>query len=306
MTSYYDPKKLDCKKLDPADGSIDDSINEYFVYQADLGTGAYGLVYSAKSTDKARREIGQNLPDMVAVKRMEPKNDKYKLMMRDEIRILKHIETPYTMKYYGCYTRGAYVYVITELVPGKDVYDLVVGLLLNDKDRKDITIKLGLGIAALHDHNIVHRDIKPENIMYDKASKRLTILDYGFSCLREPSIGQCEGNVGTPGYMDMKVQGGDFESMKKSDWWSYGQTIHVLYTGRMLYTEQKLFSGRTLGSYKHMDDRLAFPLADLIREIVNPAKPQDKRPTEEYIKERLQAEQTKQLAAAVAAAQITE
>lgn len=260
-------------------------MEEYFVFLQNLGQGSYGTVYSAASTAKSKRDIGPDLPDMVAIKQIIPQKPAHLPRIRDEIRILKHIDNEYTMKYYGCYTTDdGDAYIITELVPGKDLFTLIKRNLLSNEDKKIITIKLGLGIAALHSYNIAHRDIKPGNIMYDRGSERLTILDYGFSCLRtsdpveEESIGLCRGNAGSPRYIDHKLKEDDLESMKKSDWWSYGQVIYVLWTKDFLYKPEKVPP-----SYAPMSDDLTFPFAELIRRIVDPMLSQDKRPTEEKI-----------------------
>jgi len=59
-----------------------------------------------------------------------------------------------------------HLYIITELVKGKDLFEYVRehGAIKEDLAAKVIR-QLILGVKHLHDVGIVHRDLKPENIM---------------------------------------------------------------------------------------------------------------------------------------------
>jgi serine/threonine protein kinase len=101
-------------------------------------------------------------------------------------------------------------------------YDLVMEAL-------DIGVKSFYILKELHRYGIVHRDIKPENIMYDPATQKVTIIDFGFACATncgKECLESCEGRTGTLIYMhpalfqrDKKV---DF---KKVDVFSLGLTL---------------------------------------------------------------------------------
>lgn len=59
------------------------------------------------------------------------------------------------------------IYIITELVQGKDLNDLVLDRKENLSEDKVMNIakQLILTVQEIHKKGIVHRDLKPENIM---------------------------------------------------------------------------------------------------------------------------------------------
>lgn len=68
--------------------------------------------------------------------------------------------------------------------------DKLSGSELSDVDNNTLTNEDILAIACqgfrilneLHDMSIVHHDIKLDNLMYDKLTKKLSIVDFGFAC----------------------------------------------------------------------------------------------------------------------------
>lgn len=274
MASYFD-----CKPLPPG------GIREYFELVDKLGEGAYGKVYLAETKQAAKAVIGQDLPDKVAVKWVRVKN---KQLLRDEIQLLKYLNIPRTMKYYGCLDthKANEVFIIAELLQGLDLFDLIDMDLLTEDEKTDVLSQLATAIDDLHDVGVVHRDLKPENIMYDQSTRKLTVIDYGLSCYRTAQVGSCEGISGTPGFMDpqympKKAEGPiDIDKAKAADWWAFGQIAYTIFTGKQQYNydtnKYKVLQG---GDFKGIPARY---MAILIN-LTNPEQPQHFRADTELI-----------------------
>lgn len=87
-------------------------------------------------------------------------------------------------------------------------------------------------ITYLHGNNIVHRDIKPENIYTHNGNVYLG--DFGTAQYTEKDIDRDKKQVGTLGYCapELLNQG---RITKESDYYSLGQTLYTLYTGKLMY-----------------------------------------------------------------------
>lgn len=116
------------------------------------------------------------------------------------------------------------------------------GDLLNKAPLKYEEIKqriipsLLIALRYLHSHNIVHRDIKPENIYID-ANGRIYLGDFGIArYIGENNKEYDNKKFGTPGYSALELLAPSTGIVgKESDYYSLGQTLFTLYTGKMMY-----------------------------------------------------------------------
>jgi len=106
----------------------------------------------------------------------------------------------------------------------------------------DLVRQLADGLAAAHAAGIVHRDLKPENIMYDPATRRARLLDFGIArdaeLPPEERLTRTGFFVGTLQYVAPEALSGELVD-GRADIYSLATIAYHLLTGRYP------FEGRT-------------------------------------------------------------
>lgn len=96
-----------------------------------------------------------------------------------------------------------------------------------------------LGIAHLHEVNLVHCDIKPNNFLLGGVhGQTVKLADFGMTC-KVPKRGYLTNHCGTAPYMSPEMvarKAYDF----RTDVWSMGVTAYVLLYGDFPYLPQKM------------------------------------------------------------------
>ncbi|HEX9394396.1 MAG TPA: serine/threonine-protein kinase [Gemmatimonadales bacterium] len=106
----------------------------------------------------------------------------------------------------------------------------------------DLVRQLADGLAAAHAAGIIHRDLKPENIMYDPATRRAKLLDFGIArdaeLPPEERLTRTGFFVGTLQYVAPEALSGELVD-GRADIYSLATIAYYLLTGRYP------FAGRT-------------------------------------------------------------
>eukprot|EP00928_Gymnodinium_smaydae_P026907 TRINITY_DN20977_c0_g9_i1.p1 TRINITY_DN20977_c0_g9~~TRINITY_DN20977_c0_g9_i1.p1 ORF type:complete len:672 (+),score=186.47 TRINITY_DN20977_c0_g9_i1:206-2221(+) len=100
-----------------------------------------------------------------------------------------HQETkdhPHIVKYKAVIETEAQIFVLMELIKGKDLFaDIIDRHGLREKRAAFIMAQLCDALKFLHNNDIIHGDIKPENVMLespDSDQPCVKLIDFGFSC----------------------------------------------------------------------------------------------------------------------------
>jgi serine/threonine-protein kinase len=83
-----------------------------------------------------------------------------------------------------------------------------------------------------HQHQVVHRDIKPANIMFDAATDRVKVTDFGIARITDASRTKTGMVFGTPSFMSPEQLAGQ-PVTGRSDLYSLGVTLFQLLTGEL-------------------------------------------------------------------------
>lgn len=186
-----------------------------------LGEGSYGKVLLAqrKSNDSER-----------AIKIIHKRDYEGKKYER-EFRILKELNHPNLLRYYGSYQYRNKVYLVTDYCPGHELLTEIWQCgKMTEKKAQGYFREILEALCYIHSKNIVHRDLKPENIIIEKDTKRVKLIDFGLSKKISSGSEKMKSEVGTFMYSSPQVDEGRYT--KKCDIWSTGIILYLMLTGR--------------------------------------------------------------------------
>jgi Tol biopolymer transport system component len=206
---------------------------------AALGVGGMGEVYRARDTRLGREIALKVLPADVAADPVRRQR------FEQEARAASALNHPNIMAIYDVGSEGDVSFMVSELVDGESLRNLVARGPLGLRKLLDIAVQLADGLAAAHAASIMHRDLKPENLMLTRDG-RLKILDFGLAKqTARPAASASDATVtvlkteagiilGTVAYMSPEQALGaavDF----RSDQFSFGLIVYELLTGRQAF-----------------------------------------------------------------------
>ena len=208
-----------------------------YTLTAPLGSGGMGEVYRAHDARLDREVAVKVLPpamaqDAGAMARFEA-----------EARAVAALSHPNIVAIFDVDTEGDTAYVVTELLEGDTLADLLIEGPLPYRKASDYAREIALGLAAAHDKGIVHRDVKPANI-FVTTDGRVKLLDFGLAkasalmsgtqsdSVQATVIGTEPGTIlGTVGYMAPEQVRGDVADAR-SDIFSLGSVFFEMLDGR--------------------------------------------------------------------------
>lgn len=165
-----------------------------------IKTSLFGMVVRAKivaspstmmTATSTSSSMGPYLHEMVAVKM-------YSRAKIDDIALGKVKEDPIAeisllqnmrgihlnvLTQYECCGDSESIYSIMPLLPGSELFDVVVDRgNLQEEEARVVFKQMAQGLQYLHEQGIAHQDISLENVLYDsEQSHRAVIIDFGLS-----------------------------------------------------------------------------------------------------------------------------
>jgi Tol biopolymer transport system component len=205
-----------------------------------LGMGGMGEVYRAYDPKIGRDAAIKVLPSNFS-------EDKERLArFEQEAQAAGALNHPNVLAIYDVDTHDGSAYVVSELLEGQTLRELMSGVPLPARKAIDYASQSARGLAAAHEKGIIHRDIKPENLFVTNDG-RVKILDFGIAKLTEPAgdrvltdlptrkVNTDAGAVmGTVGYMSPEQLRGQPVD-PRTDIFSFGAVLYEMLAGRRAF-----------------------------------------------------------------------
>lgn len=214
----------------PAAVLVGQKLGRYRLIEA-VGAGGMGEVYRAED---------EHLQRQVAIKVLAAgtlSDDAARKRFRNEALALSKLNHGNVAAVYDFDTQDGVDYLVTELVSGARISELIAAGPPPLGEVLKIGEQLAEGLAAAHERGVLHRDIKPSNLRLT-SDGRLKILDFG---LAQPlpvlpdddtaSSTERAQIAGTLHYMSPEqLRGGPLD--ERTDIYSAGVVLYELVTGR--------------------------------------------------------------------------
>ena len=236
-----------------------------------LGSGTFGIVYEA---------INTLFNSKVAMKVIKKEKSNDKLLIRNEIDILKKLSHPNIVRIYEFYESEHNFYLINEYCSGGELFYFLNKRNLNEQQLSVLFYQVFSGLCYLHENNILHRDMKPENILISKIEKDIysneeyfwiKIIDFGTAKIFENNK-KLKTIVGSAYYIAPEVLNKDYN--EKCDTWSVGIILYMFIVGKAPFTgktEEEIMESIRTKTLDENDEKLlkASPeVRDLIKGLL--------------------------------------
>ncbi len=204
---------------------IGTTVLSRFEIEARLGSGGFGTVY---------RAWDRRLERDVAVKVIETGRGSGPRIRREAQAAarLNHpgIVTLFEFTHHEFGNEGGRAFLVSELIEGDTVRDLIDKRLLSDREVAEIGADVCEALDHAHARGVVHRDVKPANLMLPHRDGGARLMDFGIARLTDGEDLTATGDVlGTLSYMSPEQAEG-LEVGPAGDVFSLALTLYEAWT----------------------------------------------------------------------------
>ncbi|CAG9798671.1 unnamed protein product [Chironomus riparius] len=209
-----------------------------YKFCGDIGKGNFSRV---------KKAVHLLTKDKVAIKivdrsRLDSKNLR---MLSREVSTLECVQHPYILRLFEVVETLGRVHLITEYIPGGELYYKIVQNGIYSEDKASIMFKqVSLAVQHMHHLGYVHRDIKAENILV-QSDEHYKLCDFGFSTQITSSQDYLNTFCGSPPYAAPELFKDEQYLASPVDIWSLGILLFFILTGSMPFSAPSIPQLRT-------------------------------------------------------------
>ncbi|HRE46402.1 MAG TPA: protein kinase [Aggregatilineales bacterium] len=193
-----------------------------------LGKGGMAAVYRAQQLN-INREVA------IKVIKTELANDPEAIQrFKREAETVAAMRHPHIVKLFDYGQEGDTIYLVTELMPGGNLGDLLRQEKLTAARALSLIRQIGDALDYAHMRGVIHRDLKPANVLLDEQGNAF-LTDFGIAKLVDVSsmtLTQPGTAMGTAAYMAPEQWVGQPVDAR-TDLYAFGIMIYELLAGRM-------------------------------------------------------------------------
>lgn len=214
-------------------------IDDKYRIEGIIGVGGMGVVYRAEHFKISRP---------VALKMLLPEYIVYPDLVarvQREARTAGQIDHPNVVSIVDLGSTTEFgPYIAMELLRGQELATVVerAGGVLDPPEAVQTMREVLAGLEAAHKKGVIHRDLKPENIFLsedDNGGKRVKVLDFGISKLRDDSelnsLTRTGTVMGTPQFMAPEQAAGARDQDARIDLYAAGAVLYAVLCNGLPY-----------------------------------------------------------------------
>ncbi|MDH3497365.1 MAG: protein kinase [Gemmatimonadota bacterium] len=183
----------------PSLDEVQRAVRDHYVVEDLLGHGGMGAVYKARHVSLEAPVAIKVLPVPASVGADELARFRREAMLAAQLR------HPNIVPVHEFDIHDDLAYLIMPFVEGASLADrLAADGPLTLPETTELLEQVGSGLAFAHERGVVHRDVKPGNILWEPATARWMITDFGIARHVQPDQTALTASgmvIGTPAYM---------------------------------------------------------------------------------------------------------